>query len=743
MERLARLFRFPGLGLALSLSLLAVLLLNTGALSRIDNLIYDSLLRIWPRSASSEIVLIEIDEHSLYRLGRWPWSRRIHADLINALGQQGPAAIGLDIIFAEPDVVDPEADTLLVQAIDNNGHVILPVLPEAADIRSGGVTVTLPLPQLAIAAAGLGHVDVELDKDGLVRSAYLEAGYGKQKWRSFASVLLSTGRKDSTLSSEGESRPQSGYPGPGIWWRNQRILVPFATETGFQRLPYVDALQGKMGGVDLHGKFVLVGASAAGLAPRFPSPLSGESKPMSGLEFHAQILNAGLQGFHLTRINSAIENFLTLILVFAALIIGRFLFPNRPFLMSFAGISLSGAISLILLFTSEIWYSPTPVVFALALSYPLLNWRRLEHIGRILLSEQRRNAATLNAMSDAVIITDLLGCVEYLNPNAELLTGFSLQEAKDNSIDVVLACLDMDQLNIRNPSQLLNPGSQSFDPCILTTPNGDEYTIRLSSNRIQTAENEPERIMIVLSDITETLKIGRRWQYLATHDKLTGLPNRAMMEELIEQSLAKGKQVDSHFAICLIDLDGFKSANNALGQSAGDFLLKEVARRLKINTRNGDTVARWGGDVFIIFFDRVPNREMIATLTKKILATLGQPYPYLQETFTVTPSIGISLFPDDGKTAEHLLNKANAAMYSVKKSGSNDFCFYSSQHMSTDEEHVMELSSEDLVYSLSAEDKAKLDAIRLKTEQLKSTFKKAQPQDPLKGLLSTLFKKPK
>ncbi|MBS3954506.1 MAG: CHASE2 domain-containing protein [Methylomicrobium sp.] len=741
MEQLARFFRFPGLGLALSLSLLAALLLNTGALSRIDNLIYDSLLRIWPRPASSEIVLIEIDEHSLHQLGRWPWSRRIHANLINALGQQGAAAIGLDIIFAEPDANDPESDSLLAQAIDNNGHVILPVLPEATGLDSGSMTVTLPLAQLAIAAAGLGHVDVELDKDGLVRSAYLEAGYGKQKWRSFASVVLSTGRKDITPLSDGESRPLSKYPEPGIWWRNQRIPVPFATALAFQRLSYVDVLQGKTGNVDLHGKLVLVGASAAGLAPRFPSPLSGESKPMSGLEFHAQILNAGLQGFHLTRINSAVEKFLTLILVFTSLMIGRFLSPNRPFFMSFSGICLSGAISLILLFISEIWYSPSPVVFVMALSYPLQNWRQLEHIGRTLLSEQRRSAATLDAMSDAIIITDRLGCLEYLNPNAELLTGFSLQEARDKSIDVVLACLDMDQLNIRNPSQLLDTGSKSFGLCILTTPN-DEYTIRLSSNRIQMTENEPEQIMIVLSDITETLKIGRSWQYLATHDKLTGLPNRAMMEDLLEQSLVKGKQVNSHFAICFIDLDGFKSVNNALGHTAGDFLLKEVAKRLKINTRNGDTVALWGGDVFVIFFDRVPNRDMIATLTKKILSTLCQPYPYLRETFTVTPSIGISLFPDDGKTAQQLLNKANAAMYSVKKSGSNDFSFYSSQHLSTDEEHVMELSSEDLVHTLSAEDKAKLDAIRLKTEQLKSTVKKNQPQDRLKGFLSP-FKKTK
>jgi diguanylate cyclase (GGDEF)-like protein/PAS domain S-box-containing protein len=740
VERLARFFRFPGLGPALSLSLLAVLLLNTGVLSRIDNLIYDSLLRIWPRSASSEIVLIEIDEYSLHQLGRWPWSRRIHANLINALEQQGAAAIGLDIIFAEPDANDPESDTLLAQAIDNNGHVILPVLPEAIGLDSEGVTVTLPLSQLAIAAAGLGHVDVELDKDGLVRSAYLEAGYGKQKWRSFASVVLSTGRKDITPLSDGEIRPPSKYPEPGIWWRNQRILVPFASESGFQRLSYVDVLQGKTGNVDLHGKLVLVGASAAGLAPRFPSPLSGESKPMSGLEFHAQILNAGLHGFHLTQINSVIENVLTLILVFAALMIGRLFSPNRPVIISYAGIGLSGAISLILLFTSEIWYSPSPVVFVLALSYPLKNWRQLEHIGRTLLSEQRRNAAALDAMSDAVIITDRLGNVEYLNPNAELLTGFNLQEARDKSIDTVLACLEMDQLNIRNPSQWLDTDSKSFGPCLLITPDGEEYTIRLSSNRIQTTENEPKQIMIVLSDITETLKIGRRWQYLATHDKLTGLPNRSMMEDLLEQSLVKGKQINLHFAICFIDLDGLKSVNNVLGHTASDFLLREVAKRLKINIRNGDTVAHWGGDVFVIFFDRVPNRDLIVTLTKKILSTLCQPYPYLRETFTVTPSIGISLFPDDGKTAQQLLNKANAAMYSVKKSGSNNFSFYSSQHLSTDEEHVMELSSEDLVYSLSAEDKAKLDAIRLKTEQLKSTVKNTQPQDRLKGFLSP-FKK--
>ncbi len=142
---------------------------------RWDKFIYDSLSRFNTRSQSDNIIIVAIDEHSLGKYGRWPWRRHIHAELIDKLSLGGAKAVGFDILFAEPDTIFPEDDQLLAEAITRNGKIILPVISEPHP-TGNKLQLTRPIPILAEKAAGLGHVDFELDIDGIMRRVYLLAG---------------------------------------------------------------------------------------------------------------------------------------------------------------------------------------------------------------------------------------------------------------------------------------------------------------------------------------------------------------------------------------------------------------------------------------------------------------------------------------------------------------------------------------------------------------------------------------
>ena len=175
--------------------LLAVLLLSVALtfcfsdwLWRWDKLLYDLQLRFWNRPADSDIVIVAIDDVSLETLGHWPWPRNIHANLIDSLSAAGARRIGWHISFSSNDLNNPAADAALIEAVGNSKRVILPILLEQ---HNQTLREKPPFPQLVEAAAGLGHVDMELDPDGITRSVYLWAGLASPKWPTLALALIS------------------------------------------------------------------------------------------------------------------------------------------------------------------------------------------------------------------------------------------------------------------------------------------------------------------------------------------------------------------------------------------------------------------------------------------------------------------------------------------------------------------------------------------------------------------------
>jgi diguanylate cyclase (GGDEF)-like protein/PAS domain S-box-containing protein len=181
------------------------------------------------------------------------------------------------------------------------------------------------------------------------------------------------------------------------------------------------------------------------------------------------------------------------------------------------------------------------------------------------------------------------------------------------------------------------------------------------------------------AEITDRRLAESRAQHLADHDPLTGLPNRRLLEDRLTQALAASQRNRKQTAVVFVDLDRFKSINDTLGHAAGDAVLKEVAERLMKQLRVVDTVCRMGGDEFVVILPEIRRASDAANVAAKILETMSQAFVVEGRELHITPSIGISVFPDDGRDAESLIRNADAAMYHAKGTGRANYQFFTEQ----------------------------------------------------------------
>jgi diguanylate cyclase (GGDEF)-like protein len=183
-------------------------------------------------------------------------------------------------------------------------------------------------------------------------------------------------------------------------------------------------------------------------------------------------------------------------------------------------------------------------------------------------------------------------------------------------------------------------------------------------------------MVVVFRDVSLARQMAEQLAYQATHDALTGLPNRQLFVDRFEQTVAHVQRNKQRLALLFLDLDNFKQVNDNLGHAIGDQLLQQVAERLRHCVRAGDTVCRQGGDEFLVLIEAIDNPDQLLPLVEKLLATNAEPYQIKQHTLTLTSSIGISVYPDDGVEINDLVKHADAAMYAAKTSGRNCFQFF-------------------------------------------------------------------
>jgi diguanylate cyclase (GGDEF)-like protein/PAS domain S-box-containing protein len=180
-------------------------------------------------------------------------------------------------------------------------------------------------------------------------------------------------------------------------------------------------------------------------------------------------------------------------------------------------------------------------------------------------------------------------------------------------------------------------------------------------------------VQLIFRDITERRIAAQKLERMALFDSLTDLPNRALFFDRLQQALATARRNNTFFALLYLDLDGFKKVNDTFGHDAGDRLLKETAQRLRSCLRQSDTVARMGGDEFTVILTKIERSDDAAIVADKIMRTLNRPFLLGDRSRSISASIGISVFPNDGGDAETLLKKADAAMYRVKESGKSGY----------------------------------------------------------------------
>lgn len=335
-----------------------------GWLWRFDLQLHDISLAHAPAAPDPGIVIVAIDEASLAELGRWPWPRQTHAALLDRLHAAGSKGVAMDIIFSEAT----RDDALLASAIRRHGKVVLPVLQAESQERIIGES--LPAPLLREAAAALGHIHMEFDPDGIARSVYLYEGWEAARHPQLALAVLQLEQRPALPAEE--------VTGPG-WRRAIWLRIPFAGPPGsYARLSYADVLAGRVPDDLLRDKLILVGATAQGLTDSVPVPTSALSRPMPGVEVHANVL-AALRSGKAIQLGSPWLNagFGVLISLGMMGLLGRS--SARSGLLWTLGVMAAVVLgSGLCLLHAGFWLGPASALLGCLLAYPLWSWRRLE-----------------------------------------------------------------------------------------------------------------------------------------------------------------------------------------------------------------------------------------------------------------------------------------------------------------------------------------------------------------------------
>ncbi len=262
------------------------------------------------------------------------------------------------------------------------------------------------------------------------------------------------------------------------------------------------------------------------------------------------------------------------------------------------------------------------------------------------------------------------------NPAAEAIFGFPAYDAIGKVVAKLLGS-DTERHNIETMChELLEAGDGGKITLGNVTRGGRNIQCEWYNTPLVDAKGEVTGFASLVHDVTERLNTERTIHYMAHHDALTGLPNRRLMQDRLNQAIMSARRKQRHVAVLFLDLDRFKVVNDTLGHDTGDFILKDVARRLASCVREGDTVSREGGDEFVMILPDLERPEHARVVADKIMKELVRPVEIGGHEIHVTPSIGISHYPNDATDVHQLLKHADNAMYQAKDAGRNTIRFF-------------------------------------------------------------------
>ncbi|MCL1114944.1 EAL domain-containing protein [Shewanella basaltis] len=321
----------------------------------------------------------------------------------------------------------------------------------------------------------------------------------------------------------------------------------------------------------------------------------------------------------------------------------------------------------------------------------------VKHAKQALHSEKERLRVTLNSIGDAVIATDTKGLITFMNPIAERMTGWRIKEALHQKIETVMQLRDS---NTRHT--LLNPlyialREQRIVAMALNSQllarGGQVFAVEDSAAPIRNENGEVIGAIMVFHDVSETMAMAMKMSHLANHDQLTDLPNRILLQDRLSVACSSAKSFGTKAAALLVDIDHFKYLNDSLGHQLGDELICLMAQRINSLIPPSYTLARLGGDEFVVLMSDTQSVEASSVLATKLVDAMHEPFVLAGQKFSVSISIGISVYPDDASDAEELMRHADVAMYRAKQEGRNRFSFFSYDlENSIRERHQLELS---------------------------------------------------
>lgn len=282
----------------------------------------------------------------------------------------------------------------------------------------------------------------------------------------------------------------------------------------------------------------------------------------------------------------------------------------------------------------------------------------------------RKLSQAVEYSASFVIITDAELTLEYVNSSVETGTGYSADELLGRKAGF-LSCEAEDAEIIRDIWSTVLTGEMWRGERMLQKKNGDRFWVMSSTAPIKNQDGEVTHLVSVSEDITQLKKDQERMELLAFYDPLTGLANRRLFKDRLDQALKKVRRQKNHMALLYLDLDRFKEINDDYGHDAGDVLLIEIANRLRHAVRDSDVISRIGGDEFNLILHDLGCEQDAISVAEKVLESVNQPIDIGVKEVTISASIGITLAPDDGVDAKELIKNADVAMYQSKQLGRN------------------------------------------------------------------------
>ncbi|MGY4516524.1 diguanylate cyclase (GGDEF)-like protein/PAS domain S-box-containing protein [Lysobacter sp. HA18] len=328
----------------------------------------------------------------------------------------------------------------------------------------------------------------------------------------------------------------------------------------------------------------------------------------------------------------------------------------------------------------------------------------LEHAAR---AAREQAQATLDSISDAMVVVDPSGTVIAFNPAATELTGWAREDALGHVVEEVIKLVEpirgVPQVSVLREALKTGKAARLEGERELVRRDGAQRVVEESASPLRDAQGRAIGGVLLLRDVSHAREQAQVLAHMAQHDSLTGLPNRVLFQDRLGQALAQLGR-GNRGAVLYIDLDKFKPINDTLGHPVGDKVLQEVAQRLRECVREDDTVSRQGGDEFVLLLQRLADPRDAARVAEKLIRSVEQPIIVDGHELRVGASVGISLFPQDARDARSLMKQADTALYHVKDTGRGRYSYFTDlmgeraeARMRTENDLRLALAAEDFV----------------------------------------------